>query len=382
MHAHKLKVGVEDLKMRVLYLIKSFDFGGAENHVLDLANSMSALGNDVHVVAGRGFQADRLSSRVKFIPMRMKDIFLPFQVISICWLTIRYRIDIMHAHKRLAILQASLAGRIMNVPVVATVHGRPRYDMRSRLSRKMTDRIIFVSAKTFEANRYNEFFTMKSVLIHNGVKISNDKGTRNHHSMLYVCRIDKKHASVISMLIRNVLPGIIRNFPKVTFDIIGDGKYLEDLRKEAGKLNREHNREVCRFHGYLNDVRPVVNRSGIVMGVGRVALEALSCSVPVISLNRMFLGQMITKENYEFYRLNNFVAIDHEKPDPEKLTGMLNDYLRDPVCWHNEAKEIRKSIEQDLSIEKITTDINNLYTETCVSRETSVSWKRFQFKEN
>jgi len=147
-------------------------------------------------------------------------------------------------------------------------------------------------------------------------------------------------------------------------------------------LNREHNREVCRFHGYLNDVRPVVNRSGIVMGVGRVALEALSCSVPVISLNRMFLGQMITKENYEFYRLNNFVAIDHEKPDPEKLTGMLNDYMRDPVCWHNEAKEIRKSIEQDLSIEKITTDISNLYTETCVSRETSVSRKRFQFRVN
>ena len=180
----------------------------------------------------------------------------------------------------------------------------------------MTDRIIFVSAKTFEANRYSEFFTRKSVLIHNGVRISNDQGIRNHYTMLYACRIDKKHASVISMLIRNVLPGIISDFPDVTFEIIGDGKFLEDLRKEAGILNRKYNREICRFHGYLNDVRSVVNRSGIVMGVGRVALEALSCSVPVISLNRMFLGQMITKENYEFYRMNNFVAIDHEEPDP------------------------------------------------------------------
>jgi glycosyltransferase involved in cell wall biosynthesis len=194
--------------------------------------------------------------------------------------------------------------------------------------------------------------------------------------MLYACRIDKKHASVISMLIKNVLPGIIRNFPDVTFEIIGDGKFLEDLRKEAGIVNRMNNREVCRFHGYLNDVRSVVNRSGIVMGVGRVALEALSCSVPVISLNRMFLGQMITKENYEFYRLNNFVAIDHEEPDPVKLTGLLNDYLSDPLYWHNEAAEIRKSVEQDLSIEKITTDLHNLYAETCVSG------KRFQFKEN
>jgi glycosyltransferase involved in cell wall biosynthesis len=312
--------------------------------------------------------------------MRMKDIFLPFQVILICWLTVRYRIDIMHSHKRLAILQASLAGRIMNVPVVATVHGRPRYDMRSRLSRRMTDRIIFVSAKTFEANRYNEFFTSKSVLIHNGVRICNNQGTRNHNTMLYVCRIDKKHASVISMLITNVLPGIIRNFPNVTFEIVGDGKFLEDLKKEAGILNREHNREVCRFHGYLNDVRPVVNRSGIVMGVGRVALEALSCSVPVISLNRMFLGQIITKDNYEFYRLNNFVAIDNEEPDPVKLTGILNDYLRDPLYWHNEAKEIRKSVEENLSIEKITSDIKVLYQETCVDKKRPLLYKLYSLK--
>jgi len=376
LHADNLKECVEDLKMRVLYLIKSFDYGGAENHVLELANSMAALGNDVHVVAGRGLQAHRLCNSVKYIPMRMQDIFLPFQVVLICWLTARYRIDIMHAHKRLAILQASLAGRIMNVPVVATVHGRPRYDMRSWLSKRMTDKIIFVSAKTFEANRYNGFFTRKSVLIHNGVKISNEKVAGNLYSLLYICRIDKKHASVISMLIRNVLPGIIRNFPQVTFEIIGDGKYLEDLKKEARILNRNNNREVCRFHGYLNDVRPVVKRSGLVMGVGRVALEALSCSVPVISLNKIFMGSMITRENIEFYRMNNFVAINHEKPDPVKLTGLLNDYLRDPGYWHKEALEIRKSVEQNLSIEKIAGDIQNLYAETFESR------KRFQFREN
>jgi hypothetical protein len=40
--------------MRVLYLIKSFDFGGAENHVLDLANSMTEIGNDVYLITRKG----------------------------------------------------------------------------------------------------------------------------------------------------------------------------------------------------------------------------------------------------------------------------------------------------------------------------------------
>jgi glycosyltransferase involved in cell wall biosynthesis len=178
------------------------------------------------------------------------------------------------------------------------------------------------------------------------------------------------------MLINDVVPEIIKRYPEVTFEIAGDGDFFGMLKNEAETLNRQFNRKVILFHGFVEDIKPVVERSGIVMGVGRVALEALSCSVPVISLNRKFMGQVITRDNYEFYRLNNFVAIDHKEPDPVKLTGMLNDYLRDPVYWHNEAKEIRKSVEQDLSIEKITTDIHDLYAETCVSK------RRFQFKEN
>ena len=355
--------------MRVLYLINSFNYGGSENHVLDLANSMAELGNDVHVIAGKGLQANRLSSKVKYIPMRMRDIFLPFQVVLICFIALRYRIEIMHAHKRLAILQASLAGTILNVPVVATVHGRPRYDMRSRLSRRLTDRIIFVNNTTFQANRNSRYFRDKSVLIHNGVKINGRSVAKNHFTMLYVCRIDRKHAEMISMLINDVVPEIVKHYPEVTFEIAGDGEFFGILKNDAEILNRQFNRKVILFHGFIDDIKPVVDRSGIVMGVGRVALEALSCSVPVISLNRKFMGQLITRDNYEFYRLNNFVAIDHGKPDPEKLAGMLGDYFHDPVVLHSEAKELRKSVEEHLSIEKIASDIRELYSDACFSKK-------------
>jgi glycosyltransferase involved in cell wall biosynthesis len=355
--------------MRVLYLINSFNYGGAENHVLDLANSMAELGNDVHVIAGKGLQANRLSSKVKYIPMRMRDIFLPFQVVLICFIASRYRIEIMHAHKRLAILQASLAGTILNVPVVATVHGRPRYDMRSRLSKRLTDRIIFVNNTTYQANFNSRYFRDKSVLIHNGVKINGHCAVKNHFTLLYICRIDRKHAEMISMLINDVVPEIIKRYPEVTFEIAGDGEFFGILKNDAEILNRQFNRKVILFHGFIDDIKPVVDRSGIVMGVGRVALEALSCSVPVISLNRKFMGQLITRDNYEFYRLNNFVAIDHGKPDTEKLAGMLSDYLHDPEFWHSEAKELRRSVEEHLSIEKIVSDIHGLYTEACLSKK-------------
>jgi glycosyltransferase involved in cell wall biosynthesis len=355
--------------MRILYLIKNFDFGGAENHVLDLANSMASLGNEVYLITKKGLQSNRLNSKVKFIPLRMTDILLPFQVIFICLVVAKYRIEIMHAHKRLAILQASFAGKIMNVPVVATVHGRTKHDLRSWFSRRIPDRIIFVSGRTIEANRHLKEFRHKSVLIHNAVEINDCVEERDYFSVLYVCRIDKKHASVISMLIKDVLPEIITGFPLVTFNIVGDGKYLEILEEDAEKLNIQNNREICRFYGYIPEVKPMVCRSGIVLGVGRVALEALSCSVPVISLNRLFMGKQITRENYEFYQFNNFVAIAHDAPEPQKLRGLLNDYLSDPSYWHEEAKELQRSVAENLSLEKISANIQTLYMDTCKSRK-------------
>jgi len=299
----------------------------------------------------------------------MMDIFLPFQVALICFIALRYRIELIHAHKRLAILQASMAGTILNVPVVATVHGRPRYDMRSRLSRRLTDRIIFVNNTTFQANLNSRYFRDKSVLIHNGVKINGQSAVKNHFTMLYVCRIDRKHAEMISVLINNVVPEIVKSYPEVTFEIAGDGDFFAILKNNAETLNRQFNRKVIIFHGFIDDIKPIVDRSGIVMGVGRVALEALSCSVPVISLNRKFMGQLITRNNYEFYKLNNFVAIDHGKPDPQKLAVMLSEYLHDPVFWHSEARELRKSVEEHLSIEKIVSDIHGLYIEACLSNK-------------
>jgi L-malate glycosyltransferase len=353
--------------MRVLFLIKNFDFGGAENHVLDLANSMAGLDNDVYLITKKGLQLDRLNSKVKLIPLRMTDILLPFQVLFICLVVAKYRIEIMHAHKRLAILLASFAGKIMNVPVVATVHGRTKHDLRSWFSRRIPDRIIFVSGRTFEANRNLKIFRQKSVLIHNAVEINDCVEERDYYSILYVCRIDKKHASVISMLIKDVLPDIITGFPMVTFNIVGDGKFLEILKEDAERLNIQNNREICRFLGYIPDVKPMVRKSGIVLGVGRVALEALSCAIPVISLNRLFMGKQITRENYEFYQFNNFVAIAHDAPEPENLKWLLNNYLSDPSYWHKEAKGLQGSVAENLSLRKISTDIQALYMDTCKS---------------
>ena len=39
--------------MRILHLVRIFGFGGAENHVRDLANVIDEMGHEVFIMAGK-----------------------------------------------------------------------------------------------------------------------------------------------------------------------------------------------------------------------------------------------------------------------------------------------------------------------------------------
>ncbi|MCU0472779.1 MAG: glycosyltransferase [Bacteroidales bacterium] len=361
--------------MRILLLIKSFDFGGAENHVRDLANQLEENDNEVFVISAKGSQTERLNRGIHFRNLKMSDIFSLLQIIYLCRFLSVNKIDVIHAHKRLAVFLGSVAGKIMRVPVVATVHGRPRYDLRSRISRKFTDSIIFVSKRTIDANRELLDIIKKSVFIPNGVEIRENTAQRDYYSVSYICRIDKKHSSVITMLIRDVLPEILREFPQVSLNIIGDGKYLKALTRKAEEMNTFHKKTVCKIRGYVTEVKPEIKRSGIVLGVGRVAIEALSCSVPVILLNQRFLGGFITEQNFHFYKHSNFVAVTHNAPDSGVLTEILREYFKNPAHYQAEASGIVKLVRENFCIKKISSDIMAVYINAVESKKTTL-WKR------
>ncbi len=347
--------------MRILYLVKSFNYGGAENHVLDLANSMTLLGNRVFILAGKGRLAERLDSRVTIKDLRMSDLLFPLILFRICRFISINGIEVIHAHQRLPILFASLAGRIMKVPVVVTVHGQPRIDLRSRFSRRFPARVIFVSRRLLNREGSYREVGEKALFIQNGIEAGQPAVEWDPCSLCYVSRIDRKHSSVIAMMINEVMPGIIKYFPGVSFHILGDGEYLDELREYAGRFNSVAGREVCVIHGYVKDVKPVVCRSGLVLGVGRVAIESLASGVPVLSVNSEFLGDLITPENYSFFKANNFVAAGNAPPDAKRLGEMVLVYLRNHGDFREKASVVRENVIDDFGIMKISGQIMDVY---------------------
>ena len=348
--------------MRILHLIKSFGFGGAENHVRDLANVQAETGHEVFI-ASKGRQNDLLGESVRFSEMKMSDLCAPVQVFIVSRFIKKNGIDIVHAHQRLPIFIGTLSSKIAGIPVVATVHGKTQYDIRSPFVRRLINKFIFVRQSTYDESGKYRIPAGKAVIIQNGVRIAEPSGDRDYHSLCYISRIDRRHAEVISAIMNKTLTGFLKQYPGITFNIVGEGEGLSGLRPEAEAINNTIGQGIVRIHGYLPDVTQIIKKSGMVFGVGRVAIESLACRVPVLSVNQKYFGGLLSRENYDFFRKNNFVGYGLEAPDEFKIRSELEKYFFNIDYWQKEAVYLQKKIDEDFNIYRIISSVTGVYSE-------------------
>ena len=361
--------GLKEHRMRILHIVRNFGFGGAENHVRDLANVLDEMGHEVYIVAGQGRQNKLLREGVRFINMQVSDLRAPLQIASLVRFIRKNGIEIIHGHQRLPVFVGCMAARITGIPFVVTVHGKTQYDVRLPLTRKWTDKFIFVRQSTLDEAPDYGIPEVKSVLIQNGVRIRENKDNRDPDSICYISRIDKRHAAVISLIIRKVLEPLAAGRPSLTFNIVGDGEELPELIAEADNLNSRLGRSCAIIRGYMPDVTEIIMRSGLVLGVGRVAMESLACAVPLLSVNQKYFGGMVSAANYDFFRKNNFVAYGLDEPDATRLQASLEDYFSRKDYWQAEASELQKKIAEDFDILRITASITGIYSDLVSSRQ-------------
>ena len=358
--------------MRVLHLIKNFDFGGAENHVRELANSLEESGHTVFIIAGKGRQESWLNKEVRFISLRLMDSLIPVLIPVICYLSLKNRIQVIHAHQRLPIFIACIVGKITGIPVVVTVHGRTRLDLRSWISRKCSAKIIFVSRHVLEVSARYEEIKHKAVIIPNWVTVSHNQSEKDPYSISYISRMDKNHSTVILLMIQKVIFPLVSEFPLITIKIIGDGDFLPEIREEAKRLNTRLKREACIVCGFVPDVKEIIHRSELILGVGRVALEAIACGVPVLSINQKRIGTIISADNYTTYKCNNFVAVGNPAPDEKSLIDLISKFFTNRKLWQNETSVLKEYVNEDFNPRKISDSIEMLYDETIKSRKNIV----------
>ncbi len=286
--------------MRVLHVIESLEFGGAEKVVIDLANAM-AHHHQVFIccVKTLGELRSAVNASIPVFCLQKgegNDWRIPLKFREIIR---EYDIEVVHSHNWGVFLEAAISAILSpNVILVNTVHG-PYMDyppgLISQLKRRLRHvlekavswrhrRVVLVS-DAIAAYVVHEIGIVGSRIttVHNGIAGSDTLPQQRSAESLRFITVGRLAAIKNQAL-------MIRAFCEAgcadsELWIAGDGPEranLESLTQELGMSNR------VRFLGFCHDVTPYLTQCDVFVmssnyeGISIAVLEAMRAGLPVI----------------------------------------------------------------------------------------------------
>lgn len=348
-------------RMNILILIRRFDFGGSENHVRELANELAEQGQSVFVVGKSGRQRKLLGPRVKFYSALLSKWILPINLFYLIVLAKRHRIDVIHAHQPSAILAGSILGRLLGIPVIATVHTTTGAELRTEFVRKTPSRIIYVSRHSMERSDWYSSLQPKCRYIPNGIVPHQYLSKGGAPRLVYCSRLDKNHGSLLNLLVEEVLPILKVAFPQLVIEVVGDGCMHASVETWAKKTNEVLGDGTMVVSGFKEFFSANSNDGFVVVGVGRVALEALSFGIPVLAINNKRHGPLVSTANYSVLSKTNFVDVTAPKPTKLMLVDAITDVLRNYRDVVADSHKLWERVNVDFSIHTLAEQIQVEY---------------------
>ncbi len=278
--------------MKLLMLTSSLGCGGAETHICSLAKALSKRGHRVTVASAGGVLVRELTEHGvahKSIPLSKRNpVSLLIARKRLSRLLERESFDLVHAHARIpAFLAASLVKK-RAIPMVTTVHARFRSGPLLRRLSRWGDSSIAVSEDLKQT--LSEIYGVPSDhvrVIPNGIDTSvfspseGDEIPDEPPFLLFVSRLDRDCSRGAFLLCR-MARELRKRFPNLQIRIAGGGEAFHDLLRLCRRINEEEGAVFLHAIGYTEDLRPLYRGALGVIGVSRVALEAMACGTPVI----------------------------------------------------------------------------------------------------
>ena len=276
--------------MNILLCGASMGIGGAETHLLSLAVELSKRGHRVTVASERGELCEELKrAEVRFIrvPLSRSDVSSITRSYKIMKKILsRWKFDVVHAHSRLSALIVSEIRRRegLSFRFIVTAHAKYKTSKALRYLSVWGDRCIAVSRDVKEHLTRNYKVDPKRItVIPNGIDTEKfhpaHKGGK--HSILFVSRLDND-CSRGARLLCEIAPALARRFPGVSITVAGEGDDFENVLALAKKANSRIGRECVSLVGKCTDMPALMAKHSLVVGVSRVALEAMAMEKQVV----------------------------------------------------------------------------------------------------
>ncbi len=290
--------------------------GGAETHILELAQALEKRGHRVILVSSGGRLADEVRcQRTCKLPLNTHDPLRLFAAyLGLNALIRQENPDIIHTHARIPAYLVSLSKRKDTVHI-ATVHARFRTDGLRKTFSHWGDCQIAVSKdlKDYLIGEYQ--VTPKSItVIPNGidtmrfspspVSLGENSSAPSSFHLVFMSRMDKDCA-LGAFLILALIPRLKEKIPDIRITLIGGGNAYTSVASAADVYNRRYGHLIT-VTGHVEAPEKILRTANAFLGVSRAALEAMACGIPVILGGNEGFGGLLTKDKLSRAESENF----------------------------------------------------------------------------
>ncbi len=340
---------------RILHVLKSNKFSGAENVVCQIINLFDE-DMEMLYVSPDGPIADTLKEKgIKYIPLKKLSVTEIRKVVK------KYEPDIIHAHDMSATVICSLFASRRKV--ISHIHGTfetlSSKNIKSFIyyyAAKRCEKIIFVSDETYKAFIYKNRLADKCVSLRNVIdpkelnKKINEDENEYENDIIFLGRLTEvknpERFIDIVELVRNKISDV-----KVA--IVGDGELKEKIENLI-KCKKVYDN--VKMYGFMKNPYKLLSQSKVLV------MTSLSEGTPIASLEAMANGLAIVGTPVDGLKeiviegKNGFLSDSNEE-----LSNYIVKILKDEELRKEMIKSAKDVFHKINDIEKYKKDLNDIY---------------------
>lgn len=356
--------------MNLLFALSQSGLTGAETYAISLAQALEDSGHRVSFVSDRLSVADRFS----YFPLPIHKNNTSFwgrvrNVQALKKILLSEKIDLIHSHARAANLIADFARK--KIPMVVTIHGRWRNHFAARHLPCLGDKTIAI-CPYLERYLVQEIGipAQQVVMVPNGINLQRfhqqtSKQENTRPRILYVGRANGQKRNVLLFLLQEVFPPLQQRFSDLLFEIVTtDLDHQDEILTK--KLQARHHLAI-EWHKNILDLVPLYQRATLVLGSGRVALEALASARSVLAIGESSAPGLLTASNFESAFDNNFGDMGEWNRFQKEKDRLIQDgskILKEEQL-RLECEAFAKRKIQEFDVTCISRNLESLYRNLC-----------------
>ncbi|MGL5796575.1 MAG: glycosyltransferase, partial [Cetobacterium sp.] len=294
--------------MNILMALSQLEVTGAEVYGTVLSNELIKRGNNVYIVSDTLTKPTNAQyEKIEFNKRKIKDRVS--QVRKLLKIIKDNDIQIIHAHSRASSWSSSIAAKIAGIPLVTTIHGRQPVHLSRKIVKAFGDYSLSVCENIMEHVVNDLNVKPKNITVLRNM-INTKEYQRESNKLNNVTSKSEKVISIIGRLsgpkgdVTYNLLDILHRRKDFRIQVIGGKEVPQRFKKFTGNVD---------FLGYVNNVSERIKDSSIVIGAGRVAVEAILCEVPVLAIGEAESIGIVTKERLATALKSNFgdISLNH-----------------------------------------------------------------------